>query len=76
MLCHYNCIDFSTSKNNNEPIVQSCNFCSKKNSNKKLRKNMKTVDYLFIAYMAALFVFCVWGKEIHDSWVKTMKNEE
>lgn len=37
---------------------------------------MKTVDYLFIAYMAALFVFCVWGKEIHDSWVKTMKNEE
>ena len=28
---------------------------------------MKTVDYLFIAYMAALFVFCVWGKEIHDS---------
>jgi hypothetical protein len=28
MLCHYNSIDFATSKNNNEPIVQTCNFCS------------------------------------------------
>ena len=38
MLCHYNCVDFSTSKNNNEPIVQSCNFCSTKKSNQKLPK--------------------------------------
>ncbi len=37
MLCHYNSIDFYTSKSNNEPIVQSCNFCSKK-SNQKLPK--------------------------------------
>ena len=38
MLCHYNCIDFSTSKSNNEPIVQSCNFCSTKKTNQKLPK--------------------------------------
>ncbi len=38
MLCHYNCIDFSTSKGNNEPIVQSCNFCSTKKSGQKLPK--------------------------------------
>ena len=38
MLCHYNSIDFWTSKNNNEPIVQSCNFCSKKKANQKLPK--------------------------------------
>ena len=37
---------------------------------------MKTVDYLFIAYMAVLFVFCVWGQEIHDSWVKTTRKED
>ena len=36
MLCHYNSIDFWTSKNNNEPIVQSCNFCSTKKANQKL----------------------------------------
>ena len=38
LLCHYNCIDFSTSKSNNEPIVQSCNFCSTKKSSQKLPK--------------------------------------
>ena len=38
MLCHYNSIDFATSKNNNEPIVQSCNFCSTKKSDQKLPK--------------------------------------
>ena len=38
MLCHYNSIDFWTSKNNNEPIVQSCNFCSTKKSGQKLPK--------------------------------------
>jgi hypothetical protein len=38
MLCHYNSIDFWTSKNNNEPIVQSCNFCSTKKANQKLPK--------------------------------------
>ena len=38
MLCHYNSIDFSTSKSNNEPIVQSCNYCSKKKSSQKLPK--------------------------------------
>ena len=38
MLCHYNSIDFYTSKSNNEPIVQSCNFCSSKKSNQKLPK--------------------------------------
>lgn len=38
MLCHYNSIDFSTSKSNNEPIVQSCNFCSTKKSSQKLPK--------------------------------------
>ena len=38
MLCHYDSIDFWTSKNNNEPIVQSCNFCSTKKSNQKLPK--------------------------------------
>ena len=38
MLCHYNCIDFTSSKNNNEPIIQSCNFCSKKKSIEKLPK--------------------------------------
>ena len=37
---------------------------------------MKTVDYLFMAYMVALFVFCVWGQEIYDFWVKIMKKEE
>ena len=38
MLCHYNSIDFATSKNNNEPIVQTCNFCSTKKSDQKLPK--------------------------------------
>ena len=38
MLCHYNSIDFYTSKSNNEPIVQSCNFCSSKKSSQKLPK--------------------------------------
>lgn len=37
---------------------------------------MKTVDYFFIAYMAALFFFCVWGQEIYDSWVKTTRKED
>ena len=37
ILCHFNCIDFTTSKSNNEPIIQSCNFCSKK-TNQKLPK--------------------------------------
>ena len=42
ILCHYNCIDFTTSKNDNEPIIQSCNFCSKK-TDQKLPK--LTFDY-------------------------------
>lgn len=26
---------------------------------------MKTVDYLFIAYMVALFIFCAYGHKIY-----------
>jgi hypothetical protein len=37
---------------------------------------MKTIDYIFMAYMIALFVFCAWGQDIYDSWVKTMRKEE
>ena len=40
MLCHYNVVDFGTSKSNtiNEPIIQSCTFGNTKKSSQKLPK--------------------------------------
>jgi hypothetical protein len=36
---------------------------------------MKTVDYLFITYMAALFAFCAWGQEIHNFFCRAFQEK-